>query len=48
MQVDEKKAKFRVQHEGRTYYFCSEGCMHRFQENPQKYVAQSSTDWDRP
>jgi len=30
MKVDRAKA-LRLEHEGRTYYFCSEHCMTRFQ-----------------
>lgn len=48
MQVDEKSAAARTEYEGKTYFFCSEGCRERFGQNPPKFVAQSSTDWDRP
>jgi len=48
MQVDEKSAGAQVEYEGKTYYFCSDGCRDRFQENPRKFVAQASADWDRP
>jgi Cu+-exporting ATPase len=40
MQVDEKHAKAKAEHEGRTYYFCSEGCKQMFQESPEKYMKE--------
>lgn len=48
MQVDEKTATAQLEHEGRTYYFCSAGCKKRFQDDPAKFVARSQSDWDRP
>ncbi len=44
MQVDEKTAAGRVEHEGKTYHFCSAGCMKRFKENPRKFVEQARSD----
>jgi len=38
MQVDEKNAAGRSEYQGQTYYFCSENCKERFDENPQQYV----------
>ncbi len=43
MEVDEAKAAGSSSHEGKTYYFCSEGCKQAFDENPEKY-AISRTD----
>jgi YHS domain-containing protein len=40
MQIDEKTAVGKSEHEGKTYYFCAVGCKKRFDENPQKYTAQ--------
>jgi Cu+-exporting ATPase len=34
MTVDEKKAKFKAERSGQTYYFCSEGCLKKFQADP--------------
>jgi len=48
MQVDEKTARARLEYEGTTYYFCSDGCKERFKEDPHKFIARSSIDWDRP
>ena len=41
MQVDDKNAAARSEHEGETYYFCSEGCKKRFDENPEQYAGES-------
>jgi YHS domain-containing protein len=39
MQVDETTAKWTSDYLGDTYYFCSPGCKHAFDENPQEYVS---------
>jgi P-type Cu+ transporter len=38
MQVDPARAAGSTEHEGKTYYFCSKGCVQRFQADPQKYL----------
>jgi YHS domain-containing protein len=38
MDVDEKKAKFKTDYMGKTYYFCSAMCKQKFDANPQKYA----------
>jgi Cu+-exporting ATPase len=38
MQVDEKKAKFRSEHGGQTFYFCSAQCKNTFDKDPHKYA----------
>lgn len=38
MTVDEKTAKFKSQHSGKTYYFCAEACKSAFDKNPSRYV----------
>lgn len=38
MMVDEKSAKWKTTHAGKTYYFCSEGCKLTFEKDPKKYV----------
>lgn len=43
MQVDEASAEWRSDHEGTTYYFCSQGCMNSFQADPEKYLGDGST-----
>ena len=37
MTVDVADARYRTVHEGRTYYFCSAGCLERFEADPAKY-----------
>jgi len=38
MTIDEKTTKFKYEHMGKTYYFCSAMCMENFKANPQKYM----------
>lgn len=38
MTVDEKSAKYKTEWEGKSFYFCSQGCMTQFKANPGKYV----------
>lgn len=42
MHVDETSAQFKSEHEGQTFYFCCEGCLRSFEENPAKYLAGDS------
>jgi YHS domain-containing protein len=39
MEVDIENARNTVEHEGKTYYFCSRGCMLDFQEDPEKHLS---------
>jgi len=38
MTVDPEHAAGSVEHEGKTYYFCSTHCVHRFRENPEAFL----------
>ena len=38
MDVDPKEAKEQTDYQGKTYHFCTPGCKHTFEENPEKYV----------
>lgn len=38
MDVNEKTAQFKMEHAGKTYYFCSKACMETFKTNLKKYV----------
>jgi len=38
MNVDEKTAKYKSEHMGRTYYFCNKSCKETFDKNTKKYV----------
>ena len=39
MMVDEKTAKLKSQHRGKTYFFCAQACKIAFDKNPSRYVA---------
>ena len=39
MNVDAEKAKAKVEHGGKSYYFCCGGCAQKFQAAPEKYLA---------
>src|SRR6266404_4819486 len=43
MTVDPQKSAGRVEHGGKTYYFCSARCAERFEENPQNFIAAPGT-----
>lgn len=38
MTVDPAKAAGKVTHQGKTYHFCSKGCVAKFEANPEKYL----------
>jgi YHS domain-containing protein len=38
MSVNEKTAKFKSEHKGKTYYFCSQACKTTFDKNPARYT----------
>jgi xanthine dehydrogenase accessory factor len=38
MTVDVASARYRSVHDGVTYYFCSAGCLQRFEEEPSRFV----------
>jgi YHS domain-containing protein len=38
MQVSEDNAKATAEHNGQTFYFCSQQCADKFNQNPQKYM----------
>jgi xanthine dehydrogenase accessory factor len=39
MDVDPATTPLHASHAGTTYYFCSEGCLRRFEENPEEFVS---------
>ena len=39
MEIDERTAAHKAVYEGETYYFCSQGCLQSFEENPRAYVS---------
>jgi len=38
MMVDEKTAKLKSVHEGKTFYFCGPGCKATFDKDPHKHA----------
>src|SRR5260221_496606 len=40
MHVDPQTARATAEHQGQTYYFCSEGCARRFSAEPEKFLAR--------
>jgi Cu+-exporting ATPase len=38
MNVDERTAKWKSEHEGKTYYFCNERCKAAFDKNPKRFI----------
>ena len=38
MTVDEKTARYKTDWSGKTYYFCSPGCLAEFGANPTKFL----------
>jgi P-type Cu+ transporter len=43
MMVDAQKPAAKLEHTGKTYYFCSAHCAERFKVEPQKFLASPST-----
>lgn len=42
MQVDEKKAAGKSEHNGKQFYFCSSSCKEKFDRNPDQYAKKSA------
>jgi YHS domain-containing protein len=42
MMVDEKKAKFKSDYNGKTFYFCAPSCKATFDKDPAKYASPGS------
>ena len=38
MKVDEKSARFKSDHEGKSFYFCSQGCKSKFDADPHRFA----------
>ena len=39
MEVNEQQAAATSAYQGRTYYFCSQGCKEKFDREPERYIA---------
>ena len=44
MDVSEEQAAGKSEHEGETYYFCSEHCKHQFDADPESYLSSETQD----
>jgi len=44
MTVDPAKAKASCEHGGITYYFCCQGCLGKFQADPERYLAKARAE----
>ncbi len=44
MWVSENQAKASVLYEGEKYYFCSQNCADKFENDPEKYLLNESSD----
>jgi Cu+-exporting ATPase len=42
MTVDVTNARHRTTYEGRTYYFCSPGCLASFEADPDRYAVSAT------
>jgi xanthine dehydrogenase accessory factor len=42
MTVDVATARYRTTHDGRTYYFCSAGCLERFSSDPASFLTSAA------
>lgn len=43
MKIDKREAVSTSEHQGKSYYFCSEGCKKKFDQNPENYVEEKQT-----
>jgi Cu+-exporting ATPase len=48
MRVDPHTAKHRAEHDGRTYYFCCNGCRTKFEADPGKYLNKADAPPPEP
>jgi YHS domain-containing protein len=42
MNIDERQASAKAEHQGKTFYFCSVDCKEEFEQNPQRYTRQTA------
>lgn len=42
MNVDENKAEYQTQHNGKQYNFCSEQCKKKFDQQPEQYARSAA------
>jgi YHS domain-containing protein len=41
MKVDEQKAAAKSQYKGSTYFFCSDECKRKFEQQPEQFVGKT-------
>jgi Cu+-exporting ATPase len=46
MTVDPTSAAGSFEHNGQTYYFCSQHCLHKFREDPERYLSREPSGMD--
>src|SRR5262249_15424751 len=39
MKVDARRAKYRLEHDGKTWFFCNPRCLEKFRSTPTTYLA---------
>jgi Cu+-exporting ATPase len=44
MRVDEWSAEYAAEHEGERFIFCSDGCLRRFRDSPERYLTDLAGD----
>src|SRR6056297_653120 len=44
MNVEQEKAAGKTEHKRETFYFCSEKCLHKFEENPEIYLGKKKAE----
>ena len=47
MEVD-GESQYSAEHAGEHYYFCSQRCLEKFQENPAEYLKPAAATADKP
>jgi Cu+-exporting ATPase len=48
MQVDPGRAAAKVEHSGKTFYFCAAGCGKKFEATPEKYLSATAANIESP
>jgi copper-(or silver)-translocating P-type ATPase len=47
MAVDPESAQHRHQHDGQIYFFCSQHCLHKFQDDPRAYMGTAGASHEK-
>ena len=42
MQIDRDSAVAKIEHKGKTYYFCAKGCKVKFDKDPDRFLTKAS------